>query len=152
LGGTVQELETDLVRLDDVLAHPTQEGVGSQEIGSREKTEGGAATPTPYSLLPTPSFQGRLELRAVAFGYHPLDPPLLQGLEVTVPVGGWVALVGGSGSGKSTIAKLVTGLYAPWSGEVLLDGRPRGEWPAAVLGRGLAFVDQDIFLFEGTIR
>lgn len=139
LGGRLQMVEGDMNRLDDVLRYRIDPSAGS---GSGEPPPAG----TPVRL------QGFLELRDVAFGYSRLDPPLIEGLHLTLKPGSRVALVGGSGSGKSTISRLVTGLYEPWSGEILFDRRRRRETPAGVLTHSLAAVDQNVFLFEGTVR
>jgi NHLM bacteriocin system ABC transporter peptidase/ATP-binding protein len=139
LGGRLQMVEGDMNRLDDVLRYRIDPSAGS---GSGEPPPAG----TPVRL------HGFLELRDVAFGYSRLDPPLIEGLHLTLKPGSRVALVGGSGSGKSTISRLVTGLYEPWSGEILFDRRHRRETPAGVLTHSLAAVDQNVFLFEGTVR
>jgi NHLM bacteriocin system ABC transporter peptidase/ATP-binding protein len=139
LGGKLQTVEGDMNRLDDVLRYRLDPSAGS---GSGEPPPADA----PVRL------DGFLELRGVSFGYSRLDPPLIESFDLTLKPGSRVALVGGSGSGKSTISRLVTGLYEPWSGEILLDGKRRSEIPPAVLTGSLAAVDQNVFLFEGSVR
>ena len=94
---------------------------------------------------------GEMELKSVSFGYSPLEPPLLTDFNLHLKPGHWVAIVGSSGSGKSTVAKLITGLYEEWDGQVLFDGIPRRQIPRNVITSSLAAVDQDIFQITGTV-
>jgi NHLM bacteriocin system ABC transporter peptidase/ATP-binding protein len=99
-----------------------------------------------------PKLTGRIELSNIQFGYSILEPPLLADLSITIQPGSRVALVGASGSGKSTLGKLICGLYKPWAGEIRVDGWTLPEIPPQVFANSIAYVDQDIFLFEGTAR
>lgn len=138
-GSTLQELESDFNRLDDVLQNPidseTQRQLENKIIS-----------------FPLAKLSGHVELRNVTFGYSRLAPPLIKNLSLTIKPGQRVAFVGKSGSGKSTIAKLICGLYEPWDGEIYFDGIPRQHIPRSVLANSLAMVEQDIFLFAGTVR
>ncbi|MCX6411352.1 MAG: cysteine peptidase family C39 domain-containing protein [Actinobacteria bacterium] len=102
--------------------------------------------------MPVARLAGRIELRGVSFGYNPSRPPFLKDFDLVVEPGQRVALVGPSVSGKSTVGNLITGLFAPWSGEILLDGKPRDSWPRELVTASLAKVDQQIMLFQGTVR
>jgi ABC-type bacteriocin/lantibiotic exporter with double-glycine peptidase domain len=137
LGGEMQAFKGDMDRLDDVLDHPC---------------EVGAVNDGPPGLLRAAKLEGELELRNVTFGYGRHEAPLLENFSLVLRPGQRIALVGASGCGKSTIAKLVTGLYAPWEGQILFDGKPREAWPRQQLLNSIAAVDQDIALFSGTVR
>ncbi|MBR4537502.1 MAG: NHLP family bacteriocin export ABC transporter peptidase/permease/ATPase subunit [Clostridia bacterium] len=134
-GQTIQEMRTQMERVEDVMEYPEDEAVREHE------TEG-----TELSKL-----QGNLELKNITFGYSRLEKPLIEDFSLTLKTGQRVALVGSSGSGKSTVSKLVSGLYQPWSGEILFDGKPRSAYPRDVVAGSLAVVDQDIIMFEDTI-
>lgn len=139
LGGTFQDMRGDLERVDDVLDNDT---IAPPAVERLVDENGDQIT----------RLKGYVELRNVTFGYSPLDKPLFENFNLAIAPGERVALVGGSGSGKSTLAKIICGEYEPWSGEVLFDGLPRNQIPSDVLRNSFAVVDQDISLFEGTIR
>jgi len=99
-----------------------------------------------------PKLAGSVELRNISFGYSILEPPLLDNLSLTIPAGSRVALVGVSGSGKSTLGRLICGLYQPWSGEIVFDRWALENIPSQEFANSVSYVDQDIFLFEGSAR
>lgn len=144
LGGRLQELSGDMNRLDDVLKYKRDSLL--QDDAKPGGTTSPAVGTSKYKL------DGRLELKNITFGYSTLEGPLIKNFSLSMRSGSRVALVGSSGCGKSTIAKLVMGLYAPWEGEILFDGHPRSSIDRHIMVNSLSMVDQDINMFEGTIR
>lgn len=141
--GDIQELEGDINRLDDVLNNPIDPELNKDDQPEPRQL---ASPNTSYRL------KGHVELRNITFGYSRVEAPLIENFNLTLNPGQRVAFVGGSGSGKSTAGRLITGLYEPWSGEILFDGIPRREIPRSILTNSLAVIEQDILLFAGTVR
>ena len=141
LGTSLQTTEMQMRRLDDVRRYEVD------DLHFGPQTEVDAA-----QLKELRRLSGALVLKDITFGYSPLEKPLLSDFNLTLAPGRWVAVVGASGSGKSTVAKLIAGLYEQWSGEVLFDGQPRRSIPRALLVGSVGVVDQDIFLLSGTVR
>ncbi len=139
--GLLQTLQGDVTRVDDVLLHPLD-----------GRFAGGNGRPETAEPPLSGRLSGRVELVDVTFGYSRIAPPLLEKLRLALEPGRRIAIVGSSGSGKSTVAKLVAGLYRPWEGEILLDGRPRDSHPRGLVASSLALVDQDILFFAGSVR
>lgn len=155
LASSIQEAHGHLSRLEDVLRYePAPAFVAPPAAVRKPPSEERAvvAPVAPRVAVGRRRLRGEVELRGVTFGYSRLEAPLIVDFDLLLPPGSRVALVGGSGSGKSTLARLVSGLYRPWQGEVLFDGRPHQAWPRDVLVQSLAVVDQDVFLFHGTVR
>ena len=138
LGGQLSLVNSNVTRLDDVLSHEVDPAL---EAHAEE-----APADLPAKL------RGRIDIDKITFGYNRLAPPLIEEFSATLRPGQRIAIVGASGSGKSTTARVVSGLYAAWSGEVRFDGFPRHEIPRHVLGGSVGLVDQEIAMFTGTIR
>ena len=107
--------------------------------------------PTDEELPDIAKLTGEIELRDVTFGYDRSLPPVLKHFSLKIKAGEHVALVGSSGCGKSTILSLISGLYEPWEGEVLFDGKPRRDINRMTFINSVAVVSQDVTLFEGSI-
>lgn len=127
------QMRTKMERVEDVLNYPVEE-----ENGSLGKTVNG-------------KLKGAIELKNVTFGYNNFFPPQIQDFSMKVEPGKSVAIVGMSGCGKSTIAKLITGLYPPSEGEILFDGRHRSEISNEEFMNSVAMVDQNAIMFDDTI-
>lgn len=137
LGTTLQTTEMCMKRLDDVMQYD-EDDLSFPRESVPEIGKG--------------ALWGEVELRDVTFGYNRTKPPLFTNFNMHLHPGDWVALVGGSGCGKSTVAKLIEGVFEEWSGQVLFDGILRRQVPADVFHNSLAVVAQDVSLIRGSVE
>ncbi|WP_340389045.1 NHLP family bacteriocin export ABC transporter peptidase/permease/ATPase subunit [Paenibacillus sp. FSL E2-0151] len=139
LAGTIQEAGGSMKRLDDVLQYPVDRQIQSDLDEADEQKD-------------SAKLSGQVQISNLTYGYSKLEAPLIDQFNLSIQPGMKVALVGGSGSGKSTIAKLIAGIYEPWEGEIRFDDLRRDEISRHRMGNSLAVVDQEIVLLEGTIK
>ena len=138
-GQNIQEMRSYSERIEDVMKYPTQADAEEED-------------PALQDLEGVQKLSGNVELKNITFGYSRLAEPLIKDFSLSVKAGAKVALIGSSGSGKSTISKLIAGLYDPWSGSITFDGKERREIPKAVFSSSVSVVDQEVAMFADTIE
>lgn len=132
----VQTAKADISRVEDIINYRSDGKFDNPDNKAQIKTK----------------LNGTVELRNISFGYSKLKPPIISNFDFKIDCGSSIALVGSSGCGKSTVSRLVSGLYEPWTGELMFDGIPLKNIPNEVLNASVSTVSQNITLFSGTIR
>ncbi|PTX62147.1 NHLM bacteriocin system ABC transporter peptidase/ATP-binding protein [Kordia periserrulae] len=141
-GSMLQEVEGDMGRIDDVLNYEI-----ANEFKEYDEEKAAIKESTQLNKL-----TGHFEMKNITFGYNTTMPALINDFSLTLKPGSRVALVGGSGSGKSTVARIASGLYEPWEGEIRFDGKLRKDIPRHVITESVAVIDQEVLMFKGTIQ
>lgn len=136
LNQTLQVFRVDLDRVNDIYENPIDDRLLQNKSNE----------------LSHPKLVGFVEMQDVTFGYSPVNPPILSNIYFSLSPGKSVALVGATGSGKSTVANLIAGLYEPWQGQILFDGKPRSEYSPEVLSNSIGYAEQHPTLFKDTIK
>ena len=131
----IQTLKADMSRVEDIMKY--------EEDGKFKETK---------KVPMTMKLEGVVDLEDISFGYSILENPLVEGFNFHLNSGSSIAFVGASGCGKSTVSKIVSGLYLPWGGEVRMDGVPVANIPKEILSSSISTVSQEITLFSGTIK
>ncbi len=132
----IQTTKADINRVEDIMKYPLDEKFDASVAKKQVKTK----------------LDGSVELDDIAFGYSKLKDPIVAGFSFKIECGSSIAFVGSSGCGKSTVSKIVSGLYKPWQGRLLFDDIPVEELPNEVLNASVSTVSQNITLFSGSIR
>ncbi len=137
LSEELYKIKGDAARINDVEQHAVEHIVNNN---------------LELTPLPAMSHSPLLEINALRFGYSKMEPPIFDNFSLAIAAEKRIAIVGPTGGGKSSLSKLICGLYAPWSGEILLQGKTLAEISRASLASFVGLVDQQIFLFAATIR
>lgn len=132
----IQTTKADINRVEDIMKYPLDEKFDTSNEKKQMRTK----------------LDGSVELDDIAFGYSKLKDPIVVGFSFKIECGSSIAFVGSSGCGKSTVSKIVSGLYKPWQGRLLFDGIPVEEIPNEVMNASVSTVSQNITLFSGSVR
>ena len=135
----IQQMRTQMERVEDVMEYP-------EDVSVKEEPSNEALDENVMKL------SGDIEIDNITFGYSRLAEPIIKDFSLSIKQGQSVALVGTTGCGKSTISKLISGMYQPWSGNILFDGKSRAEYHRDVMVGSIGVVDQDIILFEDSVE
>ncbi len=132
---SMQQVKNDAARVEDIMNYAEEDYYGSVK---EEELEGS-------------KLRGEIELRDISFAYGKPDRPFIRNFNFHVVSGQTVALVGASGCGKSTVSKMLSCLYKPWTGEIIIDGENINDIPRSVINSSVSVVTQDIALFDASI-
>ncbi len=128
-----QDAKTSYDMIDNIITQPSERPDGKK-------------------FLETPDFTGHIEFKDVTFTYPGTDVPALKNVSFIIHQKEHIAIIGRIGSGKSTIEKLILGLYEPDSGQILIDGIDIAQVDPADLRKNIGYVSQDVTLFRGTVK
>lgn len=134
---TILVMRTEMERVEDVMQYPDDDIFSDVKLKPEKE----------YSRL-----RGEIEIKDLTFGYSKYGKPVIKNFNMKLQPGKSVAIVGGSGCGKSTMTGLISGLYEPWEGKILYDGKQIREIPKSLFKSSMSVVDQEIILFEDTIE
>lgn len=132
----IQTTKADINRVEDILKYPLDEKFDN-EIQKKDLVN---------------KIDGSVELQDISFGYSKLKAPIVSDFSFKIECGQSIAFVGSSGCGKSTISKVISGLYLPWEGKLFFDGNEASQIPNEVINASISTVSQSITLFSGTVR
>ncbi|MCR4739380.1 MAG: NHLP family bacteriocin export ABC transporter peptidase/permease/ATPase subunit [Lachnospiraceae bacterium] len=132
---SIQQIKNDMMRVDDIMNYREENRYNNEKDESLEGRK----------------LRGEISMDKVVFGYNKMEPPLISAFSLKADPGQSIALVGTSGCGKSTVSKLLSGLYEQWDGSILFDGTQIENITAEVITSSISVVTQQISLFEGTI-